>query len=118
MQKTTDTILKVLNILDFKGDKQAIADKLLELCYHQALFGLINGLSIDKQEKIKKELGKAKSKEDFIKLAHNYFSEKQFLEAVEKATSSVFIKYMEEISPLLSEKQLEKLKLYLDSNME
>ena len=97
---------KILEIIDYKDDKEKSATELLNLCEKQALADLVKGLPEEKRSSLNGELS---NNEDVKSVLNNYFPNDQIANAIKAASEFVMKQYLEEIIPTLSEKQLASL---------
>ena len=113
-QNQKEIILKLLDIIEYAGDREVFANQLLGLCYKKALSDTLTNISEDKKslygddfattdiEKIKEILSKILSSEEYSK-------------ALENATTDIFGEYLESINSILSGSQQTELQGYLGS---
>ncbi len=103
-------ILKILELIDYDGNKEDYALDLLSLVEKQAAMNLLETLLPDKKEILEKELSGG---EDSISVLDKYFRPDQKGEAMKNASEAVMKDYLDEIVPTLSETQLTNLESYL-----
>ena len=114
MNNPVDTIIKALEVIGYKGDKQKFANQFIVNSKNQALLDLLDALPAGKQAQLKQQLSTA-SETQIPEILQNYFTKEQYLEAVTKATKASFGFFLETIQSSLTESQTENLQTFLGS---
>lgn len=113
MDNPLDTIVKVLEIIGYKGDKQKFVNQFIENSQKQAVIDLVDTLPADKQAQLKQQLSTASENQIPDNILQNYFTKDQYLEALTKATKVSFGSFLETIQSSLTESQTENLQAFL-----
>src|SRR5947209_1050047 len=108
-QSSRDIILQVLTLIGFEGNKEAYAHKFLQTCEQQALFDLLESLSEEKQAELKQKLAGEKDQEKAKDILSQYVTSDEYREALKQASQTMFIEFIQTITPTLSSSQNEKL---------
>lgn len=111
-------ILKVLEIIGYNGDKNAVVDKFMVTCQQQANVDLIKALSDEKQEELKQKLSEPGVTEDVAKIQdviQSFFSPEEYTTAIEKTSAGIFNAYMDKLVKDLPENQQSQLQKYFKS---
>ena len=105
---------KILDIIEFSGNKEELYNKIVGLIYFNSLVDLIETLPEDKKEEAGKAILGTKDQEqaDNVK---KYFSEEQITDALKKSSEKIFSEYYNSIKTTLSESQLTQLNNYWSS---
>lgn len=115
MTDPKEIIIKILEIIDFEEDKEEYAKKFIQVCEEQAILELLKGMSDEKREELAGRVTEENTDKENSKILKEYFSEKDYSQALESASERVFRDYLDTIEPTLSPEQKEKLEKFLDS---
>ncbi len=107
-----ENITRILEIIDFKDDKEKFVNDFLALCQKKAFENLILTLSKEKQEALTQDLEK---EDNYQAQLQEYFTPDQKLQAIQAASKYMMEQYLEEIIPTLTEEQLKNLEDFLSS---
>lgn len=110
-----DIILKILEIIDYKGDRQKFANQFIENCQKQALLDLISALPENKQIALRQQLLHSDASSNIQQVLKQYFPEEKYLEAISRATENAFSDFLQAIKDGLSGDQSSNLQVFLSS---
>jgi hypothetical protein len=110
MNSDRDLILKILEAIEYPGDKNKCADDFLENIQMQALVGLLQSLPISRQNEIKTYFSQALSPQDQVSYLQKYFSPELVQTALKNASKKIMTDYLEGIQASLSFRQKQNLK--------
>lgn len=113
IQNPKNILLKILNRVDYSGNKEIFADEFLKNCQLEALNNLIAKLPQEKQDIIKQQL--QNSNKAVGGLVKEYFTDQEYLEELKIVSADTLKEYIETIQPTLSSSQKDKLQLFLSS---
>ncbi len=105
-------IKRVLEIIDYQGDKELLTKNLMEACQVQAVKRLVDRLPEDKKAQFE-DAGSDPS--PLAESLRQTFSEEETKEALRKASEKVFADYLNTLIPTLSESQKSSLDSYLNT---
>ena len=113
-----DTILKILEAVEYADDKEAFVKEFEELVNIQAVESLINSLPQDQKEALKIEGSANKDNSEKVsEILKSRFNEEQMQKSLEETTKSAVMEWMKTIEPTLSDQQKQNLvKLSEDLN--
>jgi hypothetical protein len=106
---------KILTIIGYKGNKEELYNQLLGICYLNAVDQLIESLSEENKEVVRKEIAGISDLNKLQETVSKYFSQDQLNEALKKASESVFREYIFAIKDTLSDFQVNELKSLADA---
>lgn len=110
-----DFLVKVLTIIGYKEDKEAFAEKFITLCNQETLTDLLASLPQEKQKTITDRILEIENADQVAKILTEYFTSEQYKSAQQKALSAIMTKYLEAVTPTLSEQQLKELSSFFSS---
>lgn len=110
-----DIILKILEIIDYKGDRQKFTNQFIENCQKQALLDLISALPENKQIALRQQLLHSDASSNIQQVLKQYFPEEKYLEAISRATENAFSDFLQAIKDGLSGDQSSNLQVFLSS---
>lgn len=108
-------ILQVLDIIDYQNDKQAFANKFIELAHMQAIDMLIHSLPEEKRTELVRKFTDLKSAETMKKMMHDCFTQEEFENALDESLEKLFSEYLQTIYPTLTEDQITSLQFFFKS---
>ena len=108
METEKNLLRKILDAIDFKGDKEAFIQKLLSLIYTQAFTELLSLLPEEQQQEMADVLEK-NTPMQFLERLQGQLNEEQIKNAFQKATEETIADYLETIDPKLTDEQRKKL---------
>ena len=109
-QSINDLLKKILESIDYEGDKGAFAKDFLQTIEKQALSDLIESLPNEKKDKLKQKLSQNLQKPEGVSaVLKGYFPEQQITKALENAAKNGVSEYIQAILPTLNEEQKTKL---------
>lgn len=73
----TTVLLKILNAIEYREDKEKFANKFIQTTSQQTLVDLVTALPVDKQSQIKKEFSEANTQEKVTDVLKKYFTDEQ-----------------------------------------
>lgn len=115
-QNPKQIVIRILDIIAYKKNKDAYAEEFVSLCQQQTLINLLQSLSEHRKRQFQTDLdGKLDNAERLQKLLKEYFSESDIAKAGEKASEETFKNFLHSIIPTLNDDQKEKLNTYLQS---
>ena len=103
---------EILNIIQFKDDKEKFMDQFFKNIKLQALLDLANTLPQDKKNGFKSQIA-SKSDEEKASALVSLFPKDHIDKAVEKSTKEIFSAYISEIESTLSSQQRDEITKYL-----
>ena len=116
MNKQPHQILAdILEIIEYTEDKNIFTNRFLELCDKETLINLIEKIPQNQQQELASKLQISKTGQEKRVIFNQYFSEKQYQEAMGISVERSLSDFLENITPTLSEQQLDKLQHYLNS---
>lgn len=109
-----DILLKILEAIDYSGDKEAFVALFLHLTYRQAILNLAQKLSTDNLTKFTHDLSlnvgdPVRLSNEVAKVLSIYFNEQQKAEVLEATVTKAMADWMQEVVPMLSDVQKQKL---------
>lgn len=104
-----DLVLAILDITEYKDDKEAFAADFNRIINSQALVALMQTLPVEKQAEADKKIASADSAEAFTKAVNEYFTTEQVEAALDNAAAQAISQWIASIAPTLKEEQREKL---------
>lgn len=114
MLNPKNTIIDVLNIINYKNDKAKFADNFLELCMKQSFLEMIGDLPKEKVTFLQKQIQSARDLDQFLSILKKYIHPLYLKRNIEQVSAKLFEEYIEEIIPTLDETTKTKLFLYLE----
>lgn len=109
MDSPKSILLKILDIIEYKDDKEVFSDKFFNVIAQQTVGDLIFTLPPEKktivEARMKEEQDAARLKEIF----HATFTEKEINAMMERVTHRAFQDYTKAILPVLTAQQKQKL---------
>ena len=106
----------ILEIVEFKDDKDQTANEFILLCQQQTLSQLIDALPYETKQTLKLIMEETKNNPDHVKsVLKDYISPEQYNEELERVTKKAFDQFIQNLSPTLSNEQKDKLGHYLQS---
>lgn len=115
MDLISDFIKKVLDIIDYSGDRDAFVRKFTNTIYIQATISLVDQLPEEKRNEFADSDIKLEDSARVDEFLAENLSREQILQAYELASADLFGKYIETIEPSLNEKQRKDLADLLES---
>jgi hypothetical protein len=107
-------IIRILEAIDYRDDKEAFAEQFLNNIHLETITNLISQLPLDETSKIENEIStKSRLKENPKNILSKYFPEDQIQNTIKKVSEHAILKYIETISPKLSESQIKQLNTVL-----
>lgn len=113
MNKFRDTLNKILDIVEYSGDKASFINQFIELSMTQLINNLMPTLTDEKQLEIKQRMGLVQD-EAKIKIFNEYFSSEIIEKEIQQVLVSNLADYLRDISPLLNEEKRKKIKDVLE----
>ena len=111
----TDQVLyKILEIIDYKNNKEAFVQKFLTICKQEAIYNCLDNLPQGIQEQIKKEIQNL-SVDECIKVLQKHISQEQFQKELQSTSNNTLKEYVTSIAYTLSKGQKEKLKAFVEA---
>lgn len=112
---TGNIVSKVLDSIDYKGDRQDFMDKFITLISREALTELADRLPEDKRGSLKNDLANVNDLAAAQNTLSKYFQAEECKDALSRATVKSLAGYIESITPELSDQQRTNLKSSLQS---
>jgi hypothetical protein len=112
-----ETILKILEIIDYPDNKDEFVNQFIVTCKKQAVIDLISKLESDRQDQLKEQLTQATTEVEIAEIFNSFFSDDDYQAALTTASESTLGKLLEAILPDLNNEQKTKLKELLSSLM-
>lgn len=104
-----DIILQLLNIIEYKEDKEAFVADFTRLINNQALVDLVGGLPDTQRIEAEEKLTSVASQESFIETVHAYFNDEQIQTALDNSAANAITQWISSIAPTLNDEQKQKL---------
>ena len=111
---TRDIIIKILTIIEYDGNKEEFAHKLIDMFHRQAVLDVIESIPKENQELLKKQLSGNITPEMEKTLILQHVTPDKYLEALKKSAQNILSEYLKSITPVLSPKQSAELQTYLN----
>lgn len=108
-------IIKLLELIDYSGDKEKFANSFIEICQQEAIADLYSSLPKDKQIKLQQEISEQEDLTKVQQVFKKYFSGADYGEALKKSTQANFEDYIQSVFPQISDEQQNKVMVFLDS---
>lgn len=110
MTEQKKLLLKILDAIDFVGQKEAFADMFANLIFEEAVYALMQTLPEKQREKVAKKWDNNMGNHAALtSLLEHYFTKQQLTEATEKVAHKAMYDYLQSIDRTLSNEQKEKL---------
>jgi hypothetical protein len=109
MDHLKSTLDNIFNIIGYTGDRDQLFNQLMNICYLSAVDELMETLSEEGKESIKKELVSVTDLTAIEEIANKYFNQQQLGNALQKSLETVFRDYIGTIKDSLTEDQINKL---------
>jgi predicted solute-binding protein len=110
MNNPRDILLKILEAIDYRDNREAFADEFIQNTHLLALVNLVKSLPDEKQTEVKQQLSESQDNPEKISaILNEYFSQEELPKALENAAKDAVIRYIQTITPTLSQNQKEKL---------
>lgn len=114
MQPTIqNSILQILDLINYTGDKKKYVNDCLALCEKKALLEILNSLPQDKQESFKQDISNTEDVENKKRILQNYIPSTIYPEKLNNIIQDYLLKFMDKVIPTLNKDQLTKLESYL-----
>jgi hypothetical protein len=104
-----DIILKILEITDYKEDKDEFLADFNRITNSQALVDLVKTLPEEKREEADAALATADSQEKFTETVNKYFTAQQVQQALDSAAAAAITQWIQSIANTLNDEQRQKL---------
>lgn len=104
-----DIVLAILEIIEYKEDKEAFAADFNRVINSQALVALMQTLPVEKQQEADEKIAAADSPETFTKSVQEYFTQEQVQAALDNAAAQAISQWIASIADKLNDTQREKL---------
>lgn len=104
-----DLVLAILEIIDYKENKEEFASEFNRVINSQALVALMQTLPADKQKEADEKIASADSAEKFTTSVQEYFSKDQVQAALDNAAAQAISQWISSVAPTLNDEQREKL---------
>ena len=104
-----DIVTAILEIIEYKDDKEAFAADFNRVINSQALVALMQTLPAEKLEEADEKIAAADSAEAFTKAVHEYFTQEQVQAALDNAAAHAISQWIASIADTLNDTQREKL---------
>ena len=104
-----DTLLSILEAIDYNEDKEAFVIEFMNIAQAQALMSLLQTMPLEKQTQAKKEFSALDTSESAKEFVKKYFSDEQVHEVFEEALKHAITNWIEDIGQTLSETQRKNL---------
>jgi hypothetical protein len=102
--------LKILEVVNFKGNKEGFIEQFCINVYLQSLIDLTHSLSLKEREELVMDISASRNNaEDIAEIIKRCFGEEQRLKATKVAATNALIKYVSTILPVLSSLQEQKI---------
>ena len=102
-------LLEVLNIIDYKDDKEKFTNEMLQLAHDEAIVALLEKLPLCKKEELKKSFSRALTPEEAKDIIEHYTTFEEYKKSLQKTSDKLFQDYILTILPTLSKDQKQKL---------
>jgi hypothetical protein len=106
--KLKETIFRILDIIEYKQDKNILTDRLINECYIETVIQLIGLIPYEKRQLFLSDFGK-KSPSELKQYIFSYFTAQQISLSLETSIKHVITEYVRSVAPELSPKQIQKL---------
>ncbi|MFC1653899.1 hypothetical protein ACFL1M_03570 [Patescibacteria group bacterium] len=91
MNQDPDSILlRVLTAIDYQGNKFKFVKKFKKLCHFQACWDMVEKLSHEDKERIKKEVSRRVTPGGLKRILKKWYADDDYTKALYKATQEVF----------------------------
>lgn len=104
-----DLVFSILEITDYKEDKEEFGVEFNRIVNSQALVALMQTLDADKQKEADELIAKADSPEAFTQAVNTYFTTDQVQAALDNAAAQAISQWISSLAPTLNDEQREKL---------
>ena len=115
MQPDNNILAKVLEIIDYDQDKEAVTRDFLDLCEKRTLFNMVSKLPEEETEKLFTKVSQTEDLQAKAQLFKEFLSPDDYKKEFAEVAAAIFKEYMEALLPSLSDKQKESLNVYLNS---
>lgn len=106
-------IIKILQAINYEGDRDKYADDFLSLCLQQAIIDLLPDLSPEDQKKFTETIFQISAVDELASILLEYFPKEKYENAIKEASRKTFDDYLKTIIPNLNQDQINSLKQYL-----
>ena len=113
MKNPKETIIQILEIINYQNDREKFADTFIELCIKQAFAELLGSLPPEKTAVLTSQVKTVKSLEEFIKLLRSCINPLLLERKIEQSSAKLFDEYIREILPTLDPLRKTKLLDYI-----
>lgn len=107
--------LKILESIEYHGDKDKYIKNFYNAIHLTALNNLIDTLPTDRKEQLNKQLSGCQTKSELADILKQYFKEEEFGQEIQDSSQNLTEDYISEILPTLSIRQRDKLGKLLDA---
>lgn len=114
MNNIRTTLLKILEIIDYRDNKDNFVDEFLKNLQLQSFLDLMQTLPKDKQQELQKQLQSVTQLEELNNKINLYFNEKQLKDSLENTARTGLANYIQAIDPSLSTVQKNNLAKLLE----
>lgn len=111
--KPITEFVKILETIQYSGDKETFARQFFEQCERQAMISLINKIPFEKKHEVTAILAAKENLQAQLETLKDYFTEDDRQQALEKATARTFHELLEDFAPTLTAEQKQYLQAHL-----
>lgn len=116
MNDPKELILKILEIIGYKDDREKFAADFVSAIHRKAISNCVGSLTEEQKNSLEEQLsGIIRSPEEVSKILFQFITDDQYQQSVEKASKEIMRGYLEAIAPILSEDQTNQLNKYFNS---
>jgi hypothetical protein len=108
-----ETIIKILEIIEYQGNRDKFAMEFINLCFQKTFLDLLKDIPEDEIEILKSKLNDAQNNDEMIKLLEKYIESERLITTLKIRSMELFEDYVESILPTLSEVKKVELINYL-----
>jgi hypothetical protein len=108
-----EQIIKILETINYTGDKEKCTNDLLGLCTQQMVLDITSNLPQEKLDLLKQK-PKGDNPEKTLEVLEKVVGEEEIAKSLEKATQDVFQDWLKTVEPTLSNNQKDNLKIYFE----
>jgi hypothetical protein len=113
MKDIRKTFIQILEIIDYKKDKEKFTNEFISLCIEQAYFDLTESMTPEKKDSLKKLAENAQTLEAFADSLNKHIDPNVLRITIETVSARLFQEYISTIMPTLSPERKMKLLDYL-----
>lgn len=106
-------LLRILEIIDYQGDKNQFAWEFIDLCARKAMLNCITAVPKDDRDKIDTALKEVKTIEDTITVLTQHIPKTSYEKHLEEVSKLMFRDYINTVFPTLNPSQQKALTDYL-----